>query len=146
MCYLPRCQCPAKLSPYMVCIIGDPPPTPRRHSTYDNETFLTEATYQNFNKYAFLQPLLSQQGWEVVPPIIITTDIKGPAHTPSVKQLHELHIPTHNIHTWKNDHKLQYNTSHISTSRKENQEINKDRTHWTYNHPITHFHHKVTSL
>ena len=77
---------------------------------YYNEAILTKATCQNFNKYAILQPLLSQQGWEVVPPIIIATDIEGTTHTPSVKQLHKLHIPTHKTHTWKNDHKLQCNT------------------------------------
>lgn len=88
-----------------MCILGAPPnatppftPNPDLkvqicEVTYYNDRFLVEATTYKLNKYTILQTMLAQQGWDVLPPIIITTSINGSIHTPTIKQLSNLKIP-----------------------------------------------------
>lgn len=110
MCYLSKCKYPTCLQPYMLCVLGalpttQPPLLPNLDSkiqliefTYCIDRFPIEATTPKMNKYAVLLSLLSQQGWEVLPPIIITIGIRGTIHTPSIDRLQELHISTPKIH------------------------------------------------
>ena len=45
-----------------------------------------------------LEPLLTQQGWDVLPPFIITTRIEGSIQILSVESLKNLNIPNQKIH------------------------------------------------
>ena len=45
-----------------------------------------------------LEPLLAQQGWDVLPPFIITTRIEGSIQILSVESLKNLNIPNQKIH------------------------------------------------
>ena len=56
------------------------------------------AKSRKLDKYAALQLLLTQQRWDVLPPIIITTGIRGNIHTQIIKNLQKLNMPNHKIH------------------------------------------------
>ena len=66
--------------------------------TYCNNRFLVEAINQKLDKYAILHPFLSQLGWIILPPVIITTRIRGILHTTIVNLLQNLQIPNSKIH------------------------------------------------
>ena len=91
--YLPSSQYHAKLRLGMLCVIGSPPSAhPLLHQisnlkiqifefTCCNERFSIKATVRKLNKYyVVLLLLLSQQGWETLPPIICSVGIQGTIH------------------------------------------------------------------
>ena len=47
---------------------------------------------------AILQPLLTQQGWQVLPPVIIMANIRGIIDTSTTGHPMDLKIPTPKIH------------------------------------------------
>jgi len=108
-CYLPRCKCPARLRPDILCILGTTPtaqppfsPNPSLkiqifEFTYCNDRFPQEATTRKLEKYDILLPLLTQQGWAVLPQKIITAGIRGSIHTATTKSLLDLKIPNNKI-------------------------------------------------
>lgn len=65
--------------------------------TYCNDRFREATTSCKLEKYDTLQPLLTQQGWNVLPPIIITATIKVSIHNPTIKHLINLKIPQYKI-------------------------------------------------
>ena len=96
---LPRYKCSAQLRPDILCTLGATPTSKPRYSpnpnlkvqlyefTYCNNRFSLEATTRHPDKYAVLLPLLTQQGWQVLPPIIINDGILDTIHTTTTKSL-----------------------------------------------------------
>jgi hypothetical protein len=106
-CYLPRRKCTTQLHPDNVRFLGTPPNikppiTPQRQpQNSDNGIHTIATTYSqkqwhpaNLTKYDILQPLQTQHGWNILPPIINTTGISS-IHNPTIKQPINLNRPQH---------------------------------------------------
>lgn len=63
--------------------------------TYSNDNFLNTVVA---SKYAILQPLHTQQGWKVLPLIIITLGVTRVIPTTTTKCLQDVQMPTFEIH------------------------------------------------
>lgn len=74
--------------------------------------FSVAITIRKLDKYVILTkppPFLAQEGWDVLPPIVIAIRIHGYIHTPTLQCLLDFKIPT------TKDNKLREFLSQIST-------------------------------
>ena len=117
-CTQEPCQCQAKLSPDIMCIIGAPNqtrtpilPSPNYtiqfiESTYYHDIFLEQARSHKHAKHDPLITTLHNNGWETNPLITITAGVRGAIHENSIEQLINLKIPkTYTKTLMKNIHR-----------------------------------------
>ena len=82
---------------------------------------------------------LTQQGWLIIPPIIIATCINYTIHKATTKNLLDLeHLTPKSINVWKHSHKSLFHTSRTSPSTNGNLKRKKpqSRTHTTKPHNL----------
>lgn len=80
-----------------------------------------EVTTRTLHDHAILHPLLTQKGWEVLPPVIMTTCLRGTLHTTTTELLQELCVFTNRIHKLMKTFSqvaIKYSTHIISNKRK----------------------------
>jgi hypothetical protein len=110
-CPQTRCQCQAKLRPYILCIKGVPnntstpllPSHTHTHTiqfiefTYYHNRFPKQALTQKHAKYDLLINAIRKKGWKMNPLITITSGVRGAIHKQSIKKPTDLNILKTNV-------------------------------------------------
>ena len=122
-----KCQCQAKLRPYILCIIGahnsTQPSLVPIHAltiqliefTYYHDKFHDQTLTHKRNKYDPLINTLQINGWQTNPLVTITVGFRGAIHEHSITKATNLKVTKPAIKTlMKKYTRLPSNTSHIS--------------------------------
>lgn len=152
-CYLPICKYLAKLLLDIQYILGTsptnkPPFTPHHdlkvqffEFTYCNDKFPLSCHHKRTRKHDILHTTLTQQGWSVLPPIIITTCISCTIHKATNKNLLDLESLTpKSTNVWKHSHKSLFHTSRTSSSTNGDLKRRKPQPH---SHEYTQHNHII---